>query len=487
MRRRIVICLGLLLLVCLLGDLAAMLCLGQSIHRLSSSVDSHRIQWLRANLSSDGVRVQTDLLSYLSGHEHSPELRDENAQRFVRSLDRCSRCHHPVTLSSRFERLRESFDLYQATANRLFDATDAAEQRALAQDAIILADRFVEQTTTMSDEADQHLTASSSEVAGYIRTAWIVLSVTLVVLLIGGGFVAIHLKNRLTQPVETLLRGIVRAGRGHPEEPMLEQADAEFRVLGQAFHQAYADLTTAKDSILQAEKLAATGMLVAGVAHEVLNPLASISSIAQMIGRHSSSDVERDQAKLIETEIGRVSKVVRELLDFTRPAEDDSASRVDLESLLDQAATLVGYDSRAQRIGITREYAPALPSVRGHSERLLPVFTNILINALDAVNGLNTQPASIAISTRAEDSEVVVDIRDQGHGMSAHELAHAFDPFFTTKEPGAGTGLGLWICYQVVQRHGGRIDIESAPGEGTNVAVRLPADSPRMAAEYPVA
>ncbi len=478
MRRRIVICLGLLFVGCLLGDTAAMLFLSQSIRTLGSLADAHRIQGLRANLSSDGVRVQTDLVSFLAGHPHSREMREENVQRFHRSLDHCRDCHHSPELTAEFDSLHDSLSSYETTAVTLYQCTEPEKILELRKTAARLADRFVEQTTEMADRADKHLAGTETEVRASIQKAWALLTATLVTLLIGSGVVALHLKRRLTKPVEALLAGVERARKGDLSYPFPERADEEFRVLASAFKQAYADLSTAKDGVLNAEKLAVTGQLAAGVAHEVLNPLASISSIAQMMRRRCESEEQRVQAKLIETETVRISDILRELLVFSRPAGKENYTRVDIGPLLQHATTLIGYDPRARQVDVVRRIDRNLPAVYGDSQRLLLVFTNILINALDAICA-NGGSGKLTASAHSDDESVVATFHDEGCGMDEHQLKHAFDPFFTTKEAGAGTGMGLWVCYQVVHRHKGTIDIDSQVGSGTTITVRVPVDGRR--------
>ncbi len=317
---------------------------------------------------------------------------------------------------------------------------------------------------------------SSTAAAKSVDTAWAVLTGTLLILLAGGTFVALHLKGRLTKPVEALLESVERARKGETADSFPAHTDREFRVLANAFNEAYQELTTAKESVLQAEKLAATGKLAAGVAHEVLNPLASISSIAQVMRRRCESEEQKEHIELIGTEITRVTKILREVLLFSRPAAAEMRARVDIAPLLEHAATLIGYDHRARQVEIVRRLAPDLPPVRGDSQRLLLVFTNIMINALDAMSTSDNGAGTLAVSTHRTGQRVVLEFRDQGPGMEEEHVAHAFDPFFTTKEPGAGTGLGLWICHQVVQRHKGMIRIDSRLGEGTAVTIELPID-----------
>ncbi len=171
---------------------------------------------------------------------------------------------------------------------------------------------------------------------------------------------------------------------------------------------------------------------------------------------------------------------MRDLLSFSRPEGKQEAGLVDVPAILGQAVTLMGYDHRAHRIQISQQCDIHLPPVRGDVDKLLLVFTNILMNSFDAIgaDGDNAR-GTIRIRVRQAGDGLLVRFEDNGPGMSEAQIADAFEPFFTTKSPGQGTGLGLWICYQTIQRHQGTIGIASrTDGEdrSTTVTIRLPCE-----------
>jgi len=131
----------------------------------------------------------------------------------------------------------------------------------------------------------------------------------------------------------------------------------------------------------------------------------------------------------------------------------------------------------ADKIDIVCHHDPNLQPVYAEPDRLLLVYTNIVINACDAMHSWRDGSGKLEISTRQDGERVVTCFKDDGPGMTRDEVDHAYEPFFTTKDPGSGTGLGLWICYQVIQRHGGTIRIDSSPGQGTSVTVKLPCNA----------
>ncbi len=478
MKRRIVICLGLLLIVCVLGDVVATLCLRRSITQLQELAKGHRIQTMRATLSADSLRVQTDLLSWLAGHEHNLEQRKENARRFTSSLRRCGTCHHPPHLQAEFNTIRKSFDAYNEVASLLFEGINPHLQPERESEAIKYADRFVEHATELSDRAAKHLAINSTVVSASIHTAGLVLYSSLLALLVSGGLVAFHLKARLTRPVDALVEGIQRVGEGNLKFRFPVYADDEFHLIAEAFNKANDDLQHIQDKILQTERLTAVGKFAAGVAHEVLNPLASVSSIAQLMRRRSISDEQAKEIDLIMKEISRISVVLRELLTFSRATTEEEMSHTDIRTVLDHAVTMVAYDPRARKVSINNCYDSDLPVVYGNSDKLLHVFTNIMLNALDALDGIRNDSGLLSIKARKQQDRIVLEFQDNGPGMTPEQIAHAFEPFYTTKDPGEGTGLGLWISYQVIKRHGGEIRIESHPDEGTKLVVELSCTPP---------
>jgi len=482
MRRRILISLTLLLALCLVGDAIALFGLDRSIAQLSRLAESHRIQSMRSELNAGSLRLERDSQAHLLGKEPGETRLSDSIWRFRDSLRQCARCHHEPAVQADLDRVKDAFESWREASDVLYapyreEDVDRAKEALLAR-----ADHVAVLTTTMVDRARNHLMARSDDVKASVHSAWVTLCVTLVVALVFGGAVAIHLHRRLTGPVAQLLEGIQRYRHGDIEADLSPKADEEFRRLGEAFDRAYRDLKSAQNSVLHAEKLAAVGRLSAGLAHEVANPLASISSIVQMMQRSPRSEADAKQLDLIMEHIGRISRIVRELLGFSRPAGEDERDRVDVGALLERGIGLVKYDKRAKGITIAFEPDAGPKHVRANAERLVVVFTNIMLNAFDALSGQADGEKTLKVSATRGDRRVVVRFEDNGPGMTEEQIENAFEPFYSTKEPGAGTGLGLWICYDTIRRYGGAIRIESRPGEGTAVILEIPSDGSRLGA-----
>jgi signal transduction histidine kinase len=504
MRRRIVICLALLLALYVIGDATALWCLQRSTEQLSALAESQRIQVMRANLAASGVRIQRDLLAAHRQADGAESLRHDSIDRFRQAIDHCGDCHHVAPVQAKLDEIRATFDAYVATVTRLIDAP-ASGAHDLELEAEQFADRLVMQATEAADRAYHHLETRGTDAVASIRNVWIILCGTLVAAMLAGGVVALHLHRRVTGPVEALLAGVRRVRDGDVGECLNVKSDGEFHALAEAFTHAYADLSAAQERVLQAEKMAAVGKLAAGVAHEVGNPLASISSVAQIMRRRCADPDQLEKLDLIMQHINRASRIVRELLAFSRPVYDRKLGEVEISAVLDRAVSLLRYDRRAGNAAIECRYPAGLRVQRGDADRLMTVFTNVMINAFDAIapcrpltrrsplRGQMPQACGEATATsqggdarlmiRAEQTadRVIIAFEDNGPGMTKDELRNACEPFFTTKEPGAGTGLGLWVCYQVVQKHGGTIRLEnrSAAGQaaqGTRVVIELPSN-----------
>jgi PAS domain S-box-containing protein len=236
------------------------------------------------------------------------------------------------------------------------------------------------------------------------------------------------------------------------------------------------DLTPLRAMEARAEhfqRLAALGRLAAGVVHELNNPLVAIQTYSDsLLERHGMGGLDPadlDKLRRIREAGERIQKFSRDLLSYARPS-GDPPERLDLGALLEQAARMCEPALRQAGARLRLTLAPA-PRIRGVRSSLLQVFVNLVTNAAQA---LAPGGGEVALSLSAGDGEVVAEVRDDGTGMDDEVRARLFEPFFTTKQGGRGAGLGLPIVQGIVARHGGRIEVESAPGRGATFRVTLP-------------
>jgi two-component system NtrC family sensor kinase len=230
----------------------------------------------------------------------------------------------------------------------------------------------------------------------------------------------------------------------------------------------------AQDRFAQAEKLAAIGTLAAGVMHEINNPLATIAACTESLELlYESAPPELAEGlRLVQSEVQRCKGIVDSLLDFSRPKAGNK-TLVDINDAIERTLYVLKHHTRFKKLSVRVDLDRSLGRVlRANEEQLVQVFMALLLNAMDAMQERGT----VWLRTRWGDEarSVIAEIVDEGDGIRRADLPKIFEPFFTTKAPGRGTGLGLSICYAIVAEHGGRIEVDSAPGEGSVFRIMLP-------------
>ncbi|MBU1099090.1 MAG: PAS domain S-box protein [Bacteroidetes bacterium] len=234
----------------------------------------------------------------------------------------------------------------------------------------------------------------------------------------------------------------------------------------------FTEVKALQQQVDQSEKLAVIGQLAAGIAHEIGNPLASISSLVQVLQRKAKDDFFYEQLADIKENIDRISKIVRELVDFSRPPSQEK-SLTELTDVIKTAIGIVKYDKRVKDVKFRNDLVDDLPMIKIVPDQLLQVFVNIMINALDAIKG----KGSIFVKSYFDEHNVYFEITDDGCGMTQDVIDRIFDPFYTTKEVGKGTGLGLSVSYGIVRRSMGEIKVKSKIDEGSTFVIKLPIEN----------
>lgn len=243
-------------------------------------------------------------------------------------------------------------------------------------------------------------------------------------------------------------------------------------------------LKATQAQLLQAEKLSAIGQLVAGVAHELNNPLTSVIGYAQLLQEEVRSTAAASEPRVPDTlahdlrriaeESERAAKIVRNLLAFAR-RQSAARAEQDIADVVTRVLSLRSYEFRLNAIELETAFEPGLPPVLGDGGQLQQALLNLLLNAEQAMRSRSVRRVRVGARRVREAGAVELFIADTGHGIQEENLRRIFDPFFTTREVGEGTGLGLSICYGIVRDHGGQISVESRVGHGTTFKVLLPA------------
>lgn len=242
-------------------------------------------------------------------------------------------------------------------------------------------------------------------------------------------------------------------------------------------------LKSTQAQLLQAEKLSAIGQLVAGVAHELNNPLTSVIGYAQLLQEEvleGRADVPRppgmvtQDLRRIVDEAERAAKIVRNLLAFARRQTAARAAH-DLSELAARVLSLRSYELRLNSIALRTEFTPDLPQVIADGSQIQQALLNLILNAEQAMRDRPHRMLTVRAVHDADAAAVAVSVTDTGHGIHPGDLGRVFDPFFTTREVGVGTGLGLSICYGIVRDHGGQILVDTQVDQGTTFTLLMPA------------
>jgi len=235
------------------------------------------------------------------------------------------------------------------------------------------------------------------------------------------------------------------------------------------------ELRKTQDELYQASKMRALGDLLAGVAHELNNPLMAAEVMLDLLKQDISEEPSRRRLNLMEQCFERIGTLARHLKDFSRHAQTE-LQEFDPRKPLQNSLMIARPVLIADGIEIKEEYDKELPLVKGDLYQLEQVFLNLITNARDAMEASAYKVLTLRLYSRERKAkrEVVVEIEDTGWGIAPEVKDKIFDPFFTTKKVGEGTGLGLAICYRIVERHGGRIEVESEGGRGSVFRVILP-------------
>jgi two-component system sensor histidine kinase HydH len=224
-----------------------------------------------------------------------------------------------------------------------------------------------------------------------------------------------------------------------------------------------------ENQLRRSERLASMGQMVAGIAHELRNPLSSLRGVAKYFERkYGTVPEDSDYANLMIQEVDRLNRVITDLLRFAQPVHP-RREEIILKAVVDHALRLCSTEIEDRGINVEQDFADDLPDVQADSDLLVQALVNLFLNAVEAMK----DGGHLKISLGSGEESIEIMIADDGTGISSEEREHIFDPFFTTK-PG-GTGLGLAIVHSIVEAHSGKIYVDSAPGKGTTFRIELPA------------
>ncbi len=319
---------------------------------------------------------------------------------------------------------------------------------------------------------------------------------TIVFILVGAYF----LSRTVVKPIHKLLGITEEFEEGEPFPQFLDSSRNEigqlFRSLNKmlkrleenkqelkshivSLEEANQELMKAQKEIIKSEKLASMGRLATGVAHEIGNPIGIVLGYLELLNKGGLNEEEKqDFLNRIESEIRRISGIIRQLLDFSGPSSGERA-QTSLHGLVTETINILRPQPMMASINLNTDLKAERDEVLADSDQLKQVFLNIIMNAADAmgdamVSNEESRPKTLTVRSSNVNDSIELCFKDEGFGISEQDLVHIFDPFFTTKEPGKGTGLGLSVCYRIIEGLGGTIRAESTVGKGTTIIIDIP-------------
>ncbi len=369
--------------------------------------------------------------------------------------------------------MRASLTLYETSLERLLHLTQAPADRP-AEERLSIQTLLRQHGAQIVLDAEETLDQERLAVHAALNTALVSAVGFLVFMVLTMVLVAAFLARTVLQPLGRFMRYMERIGTGDysPITPVRKYRD-EFSNLAMAMNRTLHELKAHQERLVHSERMAAVGSLTSGIAHELNNPLNNISLTTETLLDDFASFSEDEKLRMLDqisTQVERASATVRQLLDFTRK-DQPAFTQVAIAGILESTLKLIGNELSLARVEPRLETDGNLPPVLGNPRNLQQVFLNLCLN------GIHAMPKGGVLGIRARpegESMVRVDVSDTGVGISAENLGKIFEPFFTTKEAGKGTGLGLTVVQSIVEKHGGKISVESAVGEGTTFTVLIP-------------
>jgi signal transduction histidine kinase len=302
-----------------------------------------------------------------------------------------------------------------------------------------------------------------------------------------GATIIFSIAKRMVAPIEKLTAAAKRIEDGDLQHRVAIQRDDEIGSLAKAFDQMAErlmqrerELKQSQDTLRRADRLSSLGLLTAGLAHEIRNPLVAIRTFTQLLPERYEDPEFRDGFQsLALKEVDRICGLINDLLSFARPSKPNVAPE-SVNDVVDNIARILETQAKEKGVAIERRFGENLPKAWIDREQMKQVFMNLILNAIQAMNGTGSitlmSRSVMKNGTQPAGEFVQVEVKDSGVGIPQENLQHIFDPFFTSKDE--GSGLGLAVSHQIVQEHGGFVTVESTVGSGTSFFVHVPVGKP---------
>ncbi len=321
--------------------------------------------------------------------------------------------------------------------------------------------------------ADQLITSERREINQRLQRMVSFPMLNLVVLVLLLGFVVFFIGEKIVRPLARITRESEAIAQGifHGKiSPLLGNSDNEICRLTAALNRMMTELESRQEQLVQSRKIAAVGALTSGIAHEINNPINNIVLTLETLAEDNQTLQPEERLQLYQEALDqadRASDIVKNLLEFSR-ANHPRVEEVSLEELIDKTLRLLNNEFKVHRIKVSKEIKWSFPRLILDKSGLQQVLVNLIMNGIQAM----PEGGKLRLILDRVNNEARIDISDTGPGIPAENLSRIYDPFFTTKKD--GTGLGLSVSYNILQKQGGRIEVQSTEGQGTTFSLYLP-------------
>lgn len=475
MKKKIIIVLGAVCLLFTLCGVYIIVSVERATTKLDKLIQLHQVEILREHLLIHIKGVQSDLT--LSGTRYASSV-DTIVTHIIhmgKVADKCFLCHHSPEVMENLKDLKRQTEQYKDALSRVLtlgagsDRLDSEKDHAIRTGQVLIA------------KVNSIVALTSRNLAENTNVAFGQIAITknmLFVLIAAGPFLSVLFAyvsiRALTRPLNELLTATRRL-EGGDLDYRIEGLTDEFGELSVSFNKMAGSLKEQMLQMQRTEQMAVVGKLAAGLGHEVKNPLAGIKAAANLLSEELVlKEEDKGMFSQIVDEVGRLESLMKGFLSFAKPPAPQ-LENVGINSLIETTADFYLQTHRSPSgdgsgIRIAMELDKGIPATQADPMQLQQVFLNLFLNAVDAMGVMGTLSVETLYDAPAD--SVRIEVRDTGKGIAPEVMDKIFQPFFTTKSK--GTGLGLAICRQLIEQHGGSIDVENVPGGGALFRIVLP-------------